>query len=101
MAAGYTFDGDAMAARIQQLEDIRDRIRNQFEVLSRRTWIQPPSADNPATGQVEATVRSIGIAAAHNLAMVKYAQAYLDKLYEAGGRYGLQEDESTGALFEK
>ncbi|QFU85441.1 hypothetical protein [Amycolatopsis sp. YIM 10] len=100
MAGGYTFDADAMADRIRQLEDVRNRIRDQHQVLGKRSWIEPPSNDDPAKAQVKATLVSIAIAAGHNLAMYQYADAYLGKLYEAAGRYGAQE-ESTGALFEK
>ncbi|MGC7100282.1 hypothetical protein ACPZ19_36845 [Amycolatopsis lurida] len=104
MAGGYTFDADAMADRIRQLEDVRARIQDQSNVLLKRAWIdliEPPSGDGPAIAQVEATLASIRIAAEHNRAMYEYADAYLEKLYEVAERYGLREDESTGALFEK
>ncbi|MDI5977328.1 hypothetical protein [Amycolatopsis magusensis] len=100
MAGGYTFDADAMADRIRELEDLRDRIRAQSQVLSRVAWVRPPSADKAGTVQAEAAAVSINIAIEHNRAMVGYTREYVARLREAAGRYTSQEGEATGALFE-
>lgn len=102
MAGGYTFDADAMADRIRQLEDVRNRIGDNNQVLSgAASMVAPPSPDGPARTQAKATAMSISLAIAHNEAMREYVQAYLDRLNEAAGRYVAQEDEFPGVLFEK
>ncbi|MGA6165913.1 hypothetical protein [Amycolatopsis magusensis] len=101
MAGGYTFDADAMAARIRELEDLGERIREQNQVLSRVAWVEPPSADKAGTVQARAAAVSINIAIEHNRAMVGYIDAYVARLLEAAGRYTSQEGEAAGALFEK
>ncbi|MBN6035379.1 hypothetical protein [Amycolatopsis sp. 195334CR] len=99
MAAGYTFDADALADRIRQLEDILGRVDDNNQMLSlAASTVVPPSQDGPAGAQAKATVMSIALAISHNKAMRDYAQAYLDQLCKAAGCYVAQEDE-TGAVF--
>ncbi|MFI6026303.1 hypothetical protein [Amycolatopsis magusensis] len=102
MAGGYTFDADAVADRIRELEDLGERIREQNQVLSNAaSAIFPPSPDEPARRQAQAAAESIVRAVAHNEAMHAYAEAYLGRLAKAAGRYTAQEGETAGALFEE
>ncbi|GAB2741605.1 hypothetical protein GCM10027199_10150 [Amycolatopsis magusensis] len=101
MVGGYTFDADAMAARIRELEALRDRIRDQSHVLRRAMEaVQPPADDDAAKGQAKATALSIEAAVRHNRAMDDYATSYLAVLQAASGAY-VNKDVSTGVVFEK
>jgi hypothetical protein len=96
---GYKFDAETIAAKITSWEQVRDAIRDDETKLRQAAqYATPPSGDQPAAQQVDATRNSINACADHNLKMQQYAQAYIDQLRKANGTY-VQHEESASDSF--
>jgi hypothetical protein len=96
---GYAFDPEVIATKITQWEQLLDDLRaDGRELRSAAGAVRPPSGDQPAHEQVEATTHSINAAWAHNLRMQQYAQAYIDALQKANGTYVQRDEEVAEGL---
>ncbi|SDX00353.1 hypothetical protein SAMN05421504_10223 [Amycolatopsis xylanica] len=92
---GYKFDDEVIAKKITEWEKLRDDLGDDNNKLSvARDSIRPPSPDQPAAEQAEATKKSIGAAMIHNAKMQDYAQAYIISLKKASGKY-VEQDENS------
>lgn len=94
-SGGYHFDPEITAKKITEWEQVRDAISVDMQNLrAAATTILPPSDDQPANNQVEATRTSINAAIEHNGKMYTYAQAYIDALRRSNGTY-VEHEEAT------
>jgi ElaB/YqjD/DUF883 family membrane-anchored ribosome-binding protein len=92
---GYAFDPEVIAQKITQWEQLLHDLREDGRELDDAVnAVKPPSADQPAGEQAEATRQSIIAAIEHNVRMRKYARAYIDGLRKANGTY-VQHDEEV------
>ena len=96
---GYKFDAETIAAKITQWEQVRDAIRDDGNNLQRAALaVTPPSGDQPAQQQADATRKSINACADHNVKMQQYAQTYIDQLRKANGTYVQHEESASSGL---
>lgn len=94
VGGGYRFDEEAIAQKIREFEDLRDRINAKHLDLSQAyAAVSPPSADPPAVAQADATRESITRAIAHNSAMWEYARSFIAALKKASGTYEAHEED--------
>jgi hypothetical protein len=85
---GYKFDAATIAAKIKDWEQVHDDIaKDGVNLYNAIQALKPPSPDQPAFEQTQATRLSISAAAEHNAKMQQYAQAYIDSLRKANGTY--------------
>ncbi|WP_285504763.1 hypothetical protein [Actinokineospora sp. NBRC 105648] len=86
-------------ALIAQWQVIHDKIDSTGQKLRQaRDLIEPPAADEMSRKEAQATVHSLNQARDHNVAMRKYATAYIDKLVAARQAYENTEQHNAAAL---
>ncbi|MFD9895567.1 hypothetical protein ACFWY9_40010 [Amycolatopsis sp. NPDC059027] len=97
--AGYRIDPEGLAAQIRAFEALRDQsAQMEGRLRNAAQRVTPPSGDQPATGQAEATRRSIIAAAEQNKAMAEYAKGLIDSMRKANGTYRQHEENTTGVF---
>jgi hypothetical protein len=96
---GYEFDEETLRAKIGEWHQLAEDIAFDGRRLD-DAWkaIQPPSDDQPAREQVEATVKSISAAIVHNKAMQGYVKEYIEGLEKALKDYLSRERAVTDTL---
>jgi hypothetical protein len=96
---GYKFDAETIAAKIKEWEQIHDAIAKDGNNLRRAAQaVAPPSGDQPAQQQADATENSISACVVHNVKMQQYAQTYIDQLRKANGTYVQHEESASDGL---
>ena len=96
---GYKFDAETIAKKITEWQQVlSDLEKDGSNLRNAAQAIEPPSGDEPATEQANATRVSINAAADHNLDMQQYALAYILALQKANGTYVQQDESVTSSL---
>jgi hypothetical protein len=96
---GYKFDAETIAKKITEWQQVlSDLKRDGLGLQHAAQTIDPPSEDEPAVTQAEATRSSINAAVDHNKQMQKYASSYIAALQKANGTYVAQDENASSSL---
>ncbi|MDT7727240.1 MAG: hypothetical protein QOI21_3816 [Actinomycetota bacterium] len=96
---GYEFDEDTIVAKLGEWKQLRSDIESDNGHLKQAGQVlNPPSDDQPAREQAEATLTSISAAILHNTEMLKYADNYILQLEAALKAYRTRELAVTDTL---
>jgi hypothetical protein len=84
---------------VAELETLRDDIGNDGDKLKQAQFlIEPPGEDIMSRLEASTTVRSLGKAIEHNMAMRAYADAEIAKMHAARAAYAHTDDEGAMRL---